>query len=481
MIFSYRILKEEQQMKFTVKKTLAVALAVIIAFSCFSLAAVAATKENITFKVTGKGGYLAIGDSIGMGCGSDGYYLGHYHGDYTYRDCEGSYVTQIANAVGCDIPTHSITDPDSNFYPFCYPGMTTAVALDLYGVDDGYSDYELDYPYYHAMLKYFGTPASIPSTRDEDPSYEAKGEVQHYVEGECGQCGDIIELTKNAELITIELGMCDVFYRAYRIISEGTLLADFKLDASVVGKAGDIVTEALRLIQDGFNNFKAQYPLLLKTVRELNPTAPVLICGGFNLIDDITLLDETMFPLGDIMTNITDEMNKLYKEWAKEYGVTYVDIHNCETLATEKNMSLLGEYMNDTLSSSHPSQIGHDYMARQFLAALPPVENHSGIYVDLGRNTKVDKVLINGIPVKDYTVDGFGLSVNYSGKLGKSMTIYINNDDGTTQMQRYELKYEDGGYIVHRTFENNDIKGYFTRFFKLIVRLFDLIKGLVSK
>lgn len=467
-------------MKLSFRKVLATTMALVMILSCCTLAVSAATKDNITFQVKGKGGYLAIGDSIGMGCGSDGYYLGHYHGDYEYRDCEGSYVTQIANAVGCDIPTHSITDQNSNFYPFCYPGMTTAVTLDLYGVDDGYSDYELDYPYYHAMLKYFGTSSSLPSTRDEDPQYEADGEVQHYVEGNCGKCGDIIELTKNAELITIELGMCDVFYRAYRIISEGTLLADLTLDLSILSSAGDIVSEAIRLLEDGFNNWKSQYPLLLKTVTELNPNATILICGGFNLIDDVTLLDETLFPLGDIMTNITDQMNILYEQWAEEYGVTYVDIKNCETYATENNMALLGDYMDDALTSSHPSQTGHDYIARQFLAALDPVETHNNIYLDLGRNTKVSKVLINGIPTTDYTVNGYDLNVNYTGKLATSMTLFIDNDDGTTQMQYYELNYEDGGYDVHRIYQNNDWKELFTRPFKLIKKLFELIKSLLG-
>ena len=63
-------------MKKTIGKALALALALIMVFFCLSSASFAATKDNITYKVQGKGGYLAIGDSIGMGCGSDGYYLG---------------------------------------------------------------------------------------------------------------------------------------------------------------------------------------------------------------------------------------------------------------------------------------------------------------------------------------------------------------------------------------------------------------------
>ncbi|MBQ7654588.1 MAG: hypothetical protein IJS17_05900, partial [Clostridia bacterium] len=62
-------------MKKTVRKALALTLALIMAVSCLAVTSFAATKDNITYKVQGKGGYLAIGDSIGMGCGSDGYYL----------------------------------------------------------------------------------------------------------------------------------------------------------------------------------------------------------------------------------------------------------------------------------------------------------------------------------------------------------------------------------------------------------------------
>ena len=213
----------------------------------------------------------------------------------------------------------------------------------------------------------------------------------------------------------------------------------------------------------------------------MNPDATILICGSFNLIDDVTLLDETVFPLGDIMTNITEQMNILYEQWAKEYGVTYVDIQNCETYATENNMALLGDYMNDSLVSSHPSQTGHDYIARQFLAALAPVEEHHNIYVDLVRNTSVSKVLVNGIPVTNYTVTGYDLNVDYTGRLATTMTIFIDNGDGTTQMQCFNLEYKDGRYVVHRVYQNNNYRELFTRPFKLIKKLFDLIKGLFSK
>ena len=77
--------------------------------------------------------------------------------------------------------------------------MTTAVTLDLLGIDDGFTDTALRYAYYKDMLQYFGYEGSIDGVREGDT----------YVEGECGQCGNIIDLIGKAKLITVQLGMCD--------------------------------------------------------------------------------------------------------------------------------------------------------------------------------------------------------------------------------------------------------------------------------
>lgn len=462
-------------MKNNLRKAIALALTLIMMLSCLALTASAATAQNITFKVSSDGGYLAIGDSIGMGCGSDGGNKGQYH-NYEWRGCEGAYTTTVANAVGCYIPNNDITDQTSNYWPCCYPGLTTAIMLDLLGIDDGFTDTEIDYPYYDAVLKYFGTPTSIAGTRGDK-----------YVEGECGLCGDILEVASKAELITVELGMCDVFYRAYRIVSEGGFLADgFSFDVSKADELVGVADKAVSLLKEGYNYWKANYHLILDKLKELNPDATIVIVNSFNPIDDMTLLDDTALPLCSLFTNITDQMNKQYEAFAEEYGVLYADIANCETHGTESDWALLGAFMGDTLAGSHPSQIGHDYIARQILSVLPPVENHTNIYVDLVRFNKVDKVLVNGIPVKNYTLDGFDLNIDYSGPLATNMVIFVCNDDGTTQMQTYDLTYTMGeGYTVHRIYGNNDVEGHMLRPFNLIKKLFqmiiDKIKGLFAK
>ena len=160
-------------MKKQLRTTLAALLSVLLILTCF-VPAFAAVPEY------GKqGGYLAIGDSIGRGCGAEGSYLerdnvtpieigkdndgnsiraeldakgmpldksvkpaGQYD-YYDFRNVKGTYTTQIAEAVGCKMPD-DITEQDATFWPLCYPGFTTAMALDVMGVDDTFADKELD-------------------------------------------------------------------------------------------------------------------------------------------------------------------------------------------------------------------------------------------------------------------------------------------------------------------------------------------------
>ena len=461
-------------MKHNFKKCFACLLTFVFVFS-LALPAFAATKDTV--RQYGKeGGYLAIGDSICRGCGADGFYLdedGSYmpngegqYGAYHIRNVEGCVPYQVAQAVGCTAP-YEMADPDATYWPFAFPGMTTAVTLDLLGVDDGFSDEKLNYSYYKDMLEYFGYEGSLPGVRE--------GET--YVEGECGKCGNIIKLIERADLITVQLGMCDIFYRAYRIISNGGMLADgLQFDLSSTDAIKNLLETAISEMKFGFEYWKNHYPMLLDKIKELNPDATIVIVGAFNLVNQLTITDDTSVPIGNIISGITDSMNKLYRQWAKEYNVLYADIANTETLATESDWSLLGDFKDNSFTGPHPSQKGYDYIVRQILAQLPEKEEKKDITVDLGRFEKVDYVLVNGIPVKNYTMNGFELTIPYSGPLATNLTIGVKNDDGTVAVQTYQLKYKIGeGYTAYRLFGNNDIEGAAKKPFNLIVKLFKTI------
>lgn len=455
-------------MNHSVKKILVCVLALTMLLACAAPAALAATAENV--RQYGKeGGYLAIGDSISRGCGAEGFYIdndkaeGGQYDLFYMRNVQGAVPTQIAKAVGCEMPD-DMTDQSATFWPFCYPGMTVAMAMDLMGIEDNFKDEKLNYAYYGDMLKYFGNENSFDGVRE--------GHV--YVEGECGQCGDIIELVKRADLITLQLGMCDIFYRAYRIISNGGMLADgLSFDLSSPEAIKTLVETAIKEMKFGFEYWKTWYPVLLQKLQELNPDADIVMVGSFNLVNQLTITDDLIMPIGSVISAITDSMNVCYRKWEKEYGVLYADIANTETQATENDWALLGEFKDNTFTGTHPTQTGYNYIVRQILDVLPGGEKTGDISVDLGRFDNVDYVLVNGIPVKNYTMDGFVLTIPYSGPLATNLTIGVKGEDGKLAVQTYQLTYTLGeGYSAHRLYGNNDAAGTATKPFRNFINFF---------
>ncbi len=481
-------------MKNTFKKAVSVLLCVLMFVSCLSVFGSAATKDSVyQYGANGEGGYLALGDSIGKGCGAEGSYIGKNGerltvetcgGQYNDNDCryvQGSYAAQVADAVGCEAPA-DMNDSSGNFWPCTFGGMTTAVALDLYGIDDNYTDTTLNYEYYDWALNYFGYDGSLTGARGETFNPETDGRT-----------GNIIDVTKKASLITVELGMCDIFYRTYRVITNGGLLGDgLDIDFTDVDTLKQILTSAVDLLNEGYDNWVKQYPLLIARLKELNPDATIVMVGSFNMVNQMTILDQTMFPLGSLFSTFTNKMNKQYEKWADEFGVLYADISNTEALCTQEDWSLMGKFLDGNCSfpGSHPSIEGYDYITRQILSVLPTQEEQEE--KDTGKNIVFDTVrfdeehvtgvYVNGIPVKDYTFDGF--IINIAGKVPAPMvlTLKYTSESGTEGFQIYRVSHNaGGGYNVKRVFGNNDVKSWFARPIALIKVLFDLISGLIKK
>lgn len=479
-------------MKTTFKKSLALFFSVLMVFSCFAVLGSAAKKEDV-FQYGETGGYLAIGDSIGKGCGAEGSYIGKNGeqltvetcgGQYNDNDCryvKGSYAAQIADAVGCEAPA-DMNSKEGNFWPCTFGGMTTAVALDLYGVDDNYSDTTLNYEYYDWALDYFGYEGSSVGAKGEtfDPQTD-------------GRTGSIIDVTKEASLITIELGMCDIFYRTYRVITKGGLLGDgLDIDFTNLDTIKEILSVAVGLLNEGYDNWAKQYPLLLKRVKELNPDATIVMVGSFNMVNQMTIMDQTMFPLGSIFSKFTDKMNKQYEKWAKEYNVLYADISNTEALCTQEDWALMGKFLDGNCSfpGSHPSIEGYDYITRQILGVLPDKQGNyatltgNDIVFDMVRfnEDSVKAVYVNGIPVNNYSFDGFTITIPCKVPFATSLLVKVVSEDGTEGFQTYKLTHRNGGgYDVDRVFGNNNFRAWISRPIELIKMLFNLIKGLIKK
>ena len=265
-------------------------------------------------------------------------------------------------------------------------------------------------------------------------------------------------------------------------MSNGGMLADgLKFDLSSTDAIKNLVKTAITEMKFGYDYWKEHYPILIEKLQELNPDATIVMVGSFNVVNQLTITDDTMAPIGSIITAITAGMNKYYRQWEKKYNVLFADITNTETQAAENDWSMLGDFKDNTFTGTHPTQKGYDYIVRTILTTLTENGKKENISVDLGRFSKVDYVLVNGIKINNYTMDGFTLTVPYKGVLANNLTIGVKNEDGTLSVQTYQLVYKIGkGYTAYRIYGNNDIFGLLRRPFDLIVKLirqlFDKIK-----
>ena len=452
-------------MKNRTRRLLAMALSLIMIFSCMSMGVFAADEETVR-QYGEEGGYLAIGDSVCRGCGTAGYPQPYYN--YSKRNVEGAFPYIVAKAVGCTMP-EEIVDQSGNYWPLCYPGMTLGVTMDLYGIEDDFTDTKFDYSNYKYMMKYFGYEGSIPGVRGA-----AGGDT--YTEP--AKVGSIIDLTKDASLITVELGMCDVFYRALHIAENGGMLADgINLDFSDPQAILQLLKGYLSEMYIGFDYWKTWYPKFLERLRELNPDADIVVVGAFNVVGSVTITDDTLLPVGDAISALTDQMNVLYQKWAKQYGMIYADISNTETLAAQSEWALLGEFLPNAEIASHPGPEGNAYIGHQILRALPAQDGShpvtTDIVIDLARFTNVKYVLVNGSYCSDYSMDGTVLTIPYRTTLAKSLVVACDNGNGGTALQSYTLSYQDGGYVSHRISSTNDLNA-------AMQKIVDLIKSFVS-
>ena len=312
-------------MKKNMRRILAALLSVLLVFACCTAAVSAATADTV--RQFGKeGGYLAIGDSISRGCGAEGFYIGRngeylpdgegQYGEYDMRNVQGCVPYQIAQAVGCTAPM-DMADQDATYWPFTFPGMTTAVTLDLLGVEDGFKDEKLRYSYYKDMLEYFGYEGSFDGVREGDV-FDPQTD---------GKCGNIIALIEKADLITVQLGMCDIFYRTYRIISNGGMLADgLKFDLSSTDAIKSLIKTAITEMKFGYEYWKTNYPVLIEKILELNPDATIVMVGSFNVVNQLTITDDTLAPKDGFEIHVMTAEDTTLSNLARSRGITLAEL-----------------------------------------------------------------------------------------------------------------------------------------------------------
>ena len=220
-------------------KILALVLALVMTFSCIGISAFAATESSV-MQYGETGGYLALGDSVSRGCGASVNYSGEYY-NFADRTVSGSFPLRVAQAVGCKINDNAADNTNNNYWPVCTFGQTLASTLDLMGIEDGY---------YDDIYAHGTKPGSFTN-------YDVMEEYY----------SDVCEYAKQASLITVELGMCDVFYRSQ-------MVANIECGEEISLEWGKVGLESM---WEGYYYWLNAYPKLLKWLKNNTDAAVVLV------------------------------------------------------------------------------------------------------------------------------------------------------------------------------------------------------------
>lgn len=473
-------------------KVIAVFLAALMAATLLCLPSFAEEIEDPYAFLKEGTGYVAIGDSFTRGYGasdhwedqlyrSDNYGSNNNdHGDFNCRYVDGAYPTIVADEFGLstsDRSDNDIRNKDSKFWNLAHDAVSTAYVLDLLGIDDGYRDDEFTYQdgsminRYKTDLAYYGDPESY--TLDGTARYGKTGEVM-----------SIRELLSNASLITLEVGQTDIIYKAQ-------ILGLNKMDLSDTAKIPEGVADIISRLYRYYDYWTGAYPLLLDFIKENNPDAKVVLVGTMNPIQNATISEELLLPIGSALNIIMDLMNKFNRECAEKYGYMFVDISNVETPSVEQELTLPYIMSLTGVPSglmAHPTPSGYAAMGRSVIDTLKKdIEGEAYdsdpktfIKVDLGRFEKVDYVTVDGTKVEDFTVSGHVLTIPCYFNNAKNLTVAIVNEDNSISLATYGLQY-DNGYTAYRIYESNNIFKTISTTLKMIFeKIISFFKGLFA-
>ena len=469
------------------KKFIALILALAMVFSVCTTLSFAANDYSRTDYVTKHGGefldcaekydtYLAFGDSMSRGVGVS---LTAY--DYTYRnvyartsnsdlqlDAEygyeaggAAYPFLVSEAVDCLSRDLFYQGRDSQpYYPICFNSLSVEVMMDLLG----YKKYNIDD--HREIVKKYGKQIQplvdmYATDGTKTRSYKKDDNLASYTN--LTHVRDLDEIVENGgkSLMTLNLGLADVFLEP--------ILNLEKYDGNVAGALASFASN----IKDNFLVWEQDYKTLITNLYTLSgKKADIVLVGYFNPLAGLRLADETVLPVGDIMTPVVALMNKTMKEFADQYDwCQFVDISNAETMVGEDNLSVLGIVEHGRaihlMDYIHLTPNGQRYVARQILSAVEDKAlgkkvtdaTKYDITVDFARKELVGKPLtvkVNGLPVL-YTKNGTVLTIQYNNPYATTLSILIENE-GDTVCLEYFLVYENDQYVAYKVFGTNDLE-----------------------
>ena len=424
-------------------KVLALVLALVLVFSCVGAEAFAATPGN----VKKYNSMVVLGSSIMRGCGLSGY----------DTISSSAAVQQGLTGSTPSLVAEECLNPGAKRCFATFQGETLASVLCQLGLEDESKDDFLWNP--NTNYNWFA--------RNAYP----------YLKEFCGPNGtfSLKDNLSTAELIVIELGMGDVFYRSKEVSGLAGAFED--------GSIADSLPILAKEMAYGCGYVLANYTKLLDFIKTNNPNADVVIVGLYNMFAGLSPIEGLYLPIFDAEAIVSGSINVFLQSVAKKYGYMYADISNVPTPIVEKNLSLTN--MGDMNKAVHPTvPSGLEFMARQIINVLPSAEREAPqskttIKVDLGFVNDVDYVMVDGLKIKNFSLKNNVLTIPYLLPTAKTVTVGEVDEAGKITVQLYGLNYNlKTGYSAYRLLSNSDVGGTVTSGVKTVT---NLLGGLFKK
>ena len=274
------------------------------------------------------------------------------------------------------------------------------------------------------------------------------------------------------ELVLLNAGGADIFY------------CTAKMSFSNSGFSPSNTDELESFIQNlisNYNKFLKYFPALIERIKELNDTATIAIIGTFNPLKDLKLTADSLLPVGNLAAVITNDMNRHYRQWAKQYGCMYVDISNVDTLTLESDITLDMFSSIDPLIVYHASPDGYKYIARQILRQLEEGSSiRRDISIDLGSAGDVTKVSFSGLPILKFSFDPETreLILPYSLRLPGLIKV-TETRGGNSYDIIYGMSWLSGAYAANRIFASKNAR--FSMFLEIQFQNFKYIELMIRQ
>lgn len=337
------------------KICLSLCLTLVMLASMLAFPASAATEENVkTYQ-----GVCCIGDSTSAGYGvanldySEGNNWWGWGGPKAHYGVADEAFPGIIRNIVCE-------DPENDYYSMTCVGQRIVDALWILGDYEDEYDKEEAYNYHYVH-------------QNSQTRWQAMERMHDTGEG--------IANVQSASLILINIGANDAF--------------TYPKNSSIID--GELNTELLlERLAEGFMRYTILYPRMIERVIELNPNAEIVLVGQYNPYKNISIR-EGDGTIGKILDGYIRDMNAKAKACAALYNCTYVDV--TEVGNSFKSISITEDDFLNKFNNmdNHPDAEGHQYIAKQILAALPEAERSVS-----QPNSGIDRMELNGADMGSY-------------------------------------------------------------------------------